>query len=325
MTTTTTTTGRASARRMVGSGTRGGTGVIYDPLTGLTHRTSRPILTGRTALTHEGITSLPEVHPGELGDVMPVSVCWSPIVRCNLACPQCLDDKSVPELGRGERGEVAARIATSGVLGVDVSGGEPLLIRELPTLLDVLVDGGCAVSVTTNGTHLPRRAEALARRVDAIRVSLDGPDPERHDRWRGEGSFAKAVSGIRAALAYGIPTQIQTVLMRSTAAGLPALVELADRLGVHGMTVLQYLPFGEGAPLATVEQVPDEDARHLVAALGTTPLPVRLRTRADAAGFTVVRADGQVWRNAPDTTAIAALRPLTGPVSLAVTGRDGSA
>ncbi|MEV0675862.1 radical SAM protein [Actinosynnema sp. NPDC050436] len=325
MTTTTTTNGRASAGRMVGCGTRGGTGVVYDPLTGSTHRIGQPILAGRTALTNEGITSLPEVHPGELGDVMPVSVCWSPIVRCNLACPHCLDDKTVPEPVRGERAEVAARIASSGVLGVDVSGGEPLLIRDLPTLLDVLVDGGCAVSVTTNGTHLPRRAEALARRVDAIRVSLDGPDPERHDRWRGKGCFAKAVSGIRAALAYGIPTQIQTVLMRSTAAGLPELVELADHLGVHGVTVLQYLPFGDGASLATTEQVPDEDARHLVAALGTTPVPVRLRTRADAAGFTVVRADGQVWRNTPDTTAIAALRPLTGPVSLALTGRDGSA
>ncbi|GAB3365092.1 MULTISPECIES: radical SAM protein [Pseudonocardiaceae] len=325
MTTTTTTIGRASGRRMVGCGTRGGSGVAYDPLTGMTHRTGQPILTGRTALAHESITALPEVHPGELGDVMPVSVCWSPIVRCNLACPQCLDDKTVAELGRGERADVAARIASSGVLGVDVSGGEPLLIRDLPTLLDVLVDGGCAVSVTTNGTHLPRRAEALARRVDAIRVSLDGPNPERHDRWRGEGSFAKAVSGIRAALAHGIPTQIQAVLMRSTAAGLPALVELADRLGVHGLTVLQYLPFGEGASLATAEQVPDEEAHDLIGALGTPPVPVRLRTRADAAGFTVVRADGQVWRNTPDTTAIAALHPLTGPVSLAVTGRDGSA
>ncbi|MFC4005573.1 radical SAM protein [Prauserella oleivorans] len=325
MITSTATTGRASARRRVGCGTRGGTGVVYDPLTGLTHRTGEPTLTGRATLANESIAALPEVHPGGLGDVMPVSVCWSPIVRCNLACPHCLDDKSVPELGRGGRAEVAARIAASGVLGVDVSGGEPLLIRDLPTLLDVLVDGGCAVSVTTNGTHLPRRAEALARRVDAIRVSLDGPDPQRHDRWRGEGSFAKAVSGIRAALAHGIPTQIQAVLMRSTAAGLPALVELADRLGVHGVTVLQYLPFGEGASLANVEQVPDEEALDLVGALGPAPVPVRLRTRADAAGFTVVRADGQVWRNAPDSTAIAALRPLTGPVSLAVTGRDGSA
>ncbi|SES35981.1 radical SAM protein [Actinokineospora terrae] len=325
MTISTASTDRTSARRMVGSGTRGGTGVVYDPLTGLTRQAGEPMPAGRIALAAEDVAALPEVHPGELGAGMPVSVCWSPIVRCNLACPHCLDDKSVPELGRGERAEVAARIAASGVLGVDVSGGEPLLIRDLPTLLDVLVGSGCAVSVTTNGTHLPRRAEALARRVDAIRVSLDGPDPKRHDRWRGEGSFAMAVAGIRAAIAHGIPTQIQTVLMRSSAPGLPELVELADRLGVHGVTVLQYLPFGEGASLADAEEVPDEDARHLVGVLGATPVPVRLRTRADAAGFTVVRADGQVWRNAPDSAAIAALRPLSGPVSLAVAERDGSA
>lgn len=321
----TATAARASARRIVGFGTRGGTGVVYDPLTGLTHQTGEPLLSGRTALTEEGITALPEVHPGELGDMMPVSVCWSPIVRCNLACPHCLDDKTVPELGRSERTEIATRIASSGVLGVDVSGGEPLLIRDLPTLLDVLVDGGCAVSVTTNGTHLPRRAEALARRVDAIRVSLDGPDPDQHDRWRGQGSFAKAVSGIRAAIAHGIPTQIQTVLMRSTVAALPALVDLADRLGVHGLTVLQYLPIGEGTSLAQAEQVLDDEAHDRITALASSPVPVRLRTRADAAGFTVVRADGQVWRNTANTTAIAALRPLTGPDSLALTGRDGSA
>ncbi|WNV90236.1 radical SAM protein [Umezawaea sp. Da 62-37] len=325
MTTTSAITARGSARRTVACGTRGGIGVVHDPLTGLTHRADHPLLPGRTTMSTDGVTVLPDVHPGELGDTMPVSVCWSPIVRCNLACPHCLDDKTVPELNCGERGEVATRIASSGVLGVDVSGGEPLLIRELPTLLDVLVDGGCAVSVTTNGSHLPRRAEALASRVDAIRVSLDGPDPERNDRWRGEGSFAKAVSGIRAALAHGIPTQIQTVLMRSTIAHLPALVDLADRLGVHGVTVLQYLPFGEGAALADVEQVPDDQAHDLIAALAPAPVAVRLRTRADAAGFTVVRADGQVWRNTTDATAIAALRPLTGPGSLALTGRDGSA
>jgi MoaA/NifB/PqqE/SkfB family radical SAM enzyme len=320
------TTAHGSTRRTVGSGTRGGTGVIYDPLTGMTHRTNQPLPTGPIALTTEDIGALPEVHPSELGDTLPVSVCWSPIVRCNLACPHCLDDKTIPELGRGERAEIATRIASSGVLGVDVSGGEPLLIRNLPALLDVLVAGGCAVSVTTNGTHLPRRAEALARRVAAVRVSLDGPDPERHDRWRGEGSFAEAISGIRAAIAHGIPTQIQTVLMRSNTAHLPAVVELADRLGVHGATFLQYLPFGEGAALADIEQVPDNEAHDLIAALSPAPVAVRLRTRADAAGFTVIRADGQVWRNTTNIPmAIAALHPVSGPDSLVLTGPDGSA
>ncbi|WP_158851150.1 radical SAM protein [Saccharothrix deserti] len=325
MTTTSATTARGSVRRTVATGTRGGIGVVYDPLTGQTHRLDQPVLAGRTALTSQGIADLPELHPGELGDWMPVSVCWSPIVRCNLSCLHCLDDKTVPELGRGPRTEVAATLASSGVLGVDISGGEPLLIRELGALLDVLVDGGCAVSVTTNGTQLVSRAKALASRVDAIRVSLDGPDAERHDRWRGGGSFTKAVSGIRAAVAHGIPTQIQTVLMRSTAPHLPAVVELADRLGVHGVTFLQYLPIGEGAALADAEQLPDDEAHDLVTGLHPAPVAVRLRTHADAAGFTVVRADGQVWRNTHDTTAISPLRPLTGPASLVLTGRDGSA
>jgi MoaA/NifB/PqqE/SkfB family radical SAM enzyme len=271
------------------------------------------------------IADLPEVHPGDLGGTEPVSVCWSPIVRCNLSCPYCLDDKQVSELSRDERHAVAAHLADSGVLGVDISGGEPLLLRDLPDLLDTLVGGGHVVSVTTNGTHLARRAESLASRVDAIRVSLDGADAETHDSTRGPGSFVKAVSGIRAAVAHGVPVQLQTVVMRSTIARLPDIVDLADQLGVHGVTFLQFLPFGEGAALADAEQIPDEDVRVLIDCLASAPVDVRLRTRADAAGFTVVRSDGKVWRNADDTSVITPLRVLTAPNQLSLSGRDGSA
>ncbi|MFB7616860.1 hypothetical protein [Kitasatospora sp. NPDC056181] len=48
-------------------------------------------------------------------------MCWSPIVRCNLACPQCLDDKIVRETTAAERLALAAHIAASGILGVDAS------------------------------------------------------------------------------------------------------------------------------------------------------------------------------------------------------------
>lgn len=311
-------------RRTVAAGTRGGVRVIYDPLTGSTRLTSHPDV-GRITLSSRMIADLPEVHPGDLGGTEPVSVCWSPIVRCNLACSYCLDDKQVPELSRSERHAIAANLADSGVLGVDISGGEPLLLRELPELLDTLVDGGHVVSVTTNGTHLERRAESLARRVDAIRVSLDGADAATHDSTRGTGSFAKAVSGIRAAVGHGIPLQIQTVVMRSTITRLPDIVDLADQLGALGVTFLQFLPFGEGANLADAELISDDDVRALVDCLASGPVEVRLRTRADAAGFTVVRSDGKVWRNADDTSVISPLRVLTAPHELSLSGRDGSA
>ena len=311
-------------RRTVAAGTRGGVTVIYDPLTGVTRRSSNSDV-GRVVLPSPMIAGLPEVHPGDLGGTEPVSVCWSPIVRCNLACPYCLDDKQVSELSRDERHVVAAHLAGSDVLGVDISGGEPLLLRDLPELLDTLVAGGHVVSVTTNGTQLARRAESLASRVDAVRVSLDGADADTHDSTRGSGSFAKAVSGIRAAVAHGIPVQLQTVVMRTTIARLPDIVDLADQLGVHGVTFLQFLPFGEGAELADAEKVADDDARALVDCLSAGPVEVRLRTRADAAGFTVVRSDGKVWRNAEDTSVITPLHALTASTELSLSGRDGSA
>jgi sulfatase maturation enzyme AslB (radical SAM superfamily) len=316
-----------SGMRTFAVSTRENGPVVHDPLTGLTHRASVGLAPGRVQLDDAAVAVWPAVHPGDVQASAPISVCWSPLVRCNLACPYCLDDKSIPERGRVDRHRIAHLLAGSPVLGVDISGGEPLLLRELPILIDVLTAGGCAVSVTTNGTHLARRAEALATRVDAVRVSLDGPDAEHHDRWRGTGSFSRAVAGIRAAVAHGIPTQIQTVLLRSTAPTIARpLVDLAADLGVHGVTFLQMLPIGEGAALADTELLTDDEARDILADLTVaSPVSVRLRTREAAGGFTVIRADGQVWRNQPGAHAINTLRSLRHGNDLALTERDGSA
>ncbi|MCP2098105.1 Radical SAM superfamily enzyme, MoaA/NifB/PqqE/SkfB family [Actinosynnema pretiosum] len=322
--TTTLTTVHDDTPRFVAVGRRGGTALLHDPLTGQTHTCPDDLPPGRLALPSAEITAFPLVHPGDLGDRLPVSLCWSPLVRCNLACPHCLDDKSLTELAFDGRASVAAVLAESGVLAVDVSGGEPLLLRDLGDLLDTLRAGGCAVSVTTNGTRLPRQAEALADRLDAVRVSFDGHDAPSHDHWRGAGSFDRAVQGVRAAVAHGIPVQLQTVLMKCTAGRLRQVVDLADRLGAHGVTFLQFLPIGEGAALVR-EQIGDERARELVAALPQGPVAVRLRTRDDASGFTVVRADGRVWRNAPGSTSIGAQRELRTTEDLLLDSREGTA
>jgi MoaA/NifB/PqqE/SkfB family radical SAM enzyme len=266
------------------------------------------------------------VHPRQLRRSAPVSVCWSPIVRCNLACPHCLDDKSVAEGDRRARAAVAARIAAAGVLGVDISGGEPLLLPDLPALARQLAAAGRAVSVTTNGWHLERRAHELLGHVDAVRVSLDGADAAGHDRWRARGSFARAVAGLRACAQLGIPVQIQAVLMASTVPWAQGVVDLAAGLGVRGVTFLQMLPIGEGARLAAAESLTDDEARTVLGGLMVPGgLPVRLRTRSSAGGFTVVRADGAVWRNGAAAREISRVRALADPSGLALTSPDGSA
>ncbi|MGH9060568.1 MAG: radical SAM protein, partial [Acidimicrobiales bacterium] len=244
----------------------------------------------------------------------------------NLHCPQCLDDTTVPELDATDRLRIAGVLAAAGVLGVDISGGEPLLLRDLPALARRVAAGGrTAVSVTTNGWHLARRAQELADTIDAIRVSLDGPDEASHDRIRGAGSFTRAQEGIRAALSAGIPLQIQMVLMTSNHATAQQMVDLAADFGAGGVTLLQMLPLGAGRQLYD-EMLTDPAAARLLSGLRVPEgLRIRLRTRTSAGGFTVVRADGRVWRNDTGALRIDGVRPLTTVADLALTAPDGSA
>ncbi|MGH3693467.1 MAG: radical SAM protein [Pseudonocardiaceae bacterium] len=300
--------------------------LVHDPATGLTHHAPNPLPAGRVRWEQTEVSGWPVVAPAELGRVMPVSVCWSPIVRCNLHCPHCLDDTSVPELNKTDRGRIAGVLAAAGVLGVDISGGEPLLLRELPALAQrIAAAGHTVVSVTTNGWHLARRVEDLAQTVDAIRVSLDGADAASHDRLRGAGSFARAQDGIRTAVSAGIPLQIQMVLMASNHTATQQLVDLATDLGAGGVSFLQMLPLGAGRQRPE-EMLSDVAAARLLSGLQVSDrLRVRLRARTAAGGFTVVRADGRVWRNDHAALRIDGVRPLTTATDLALTTQDGSA
>lgn len=300
--------------------------LVHDPASGTTHRAPTLQPFGRLILDDTIVASWPVVAPAELNRSTPASLCWSPVVRCNLHCPQCLDDTRVPELAAADRRRIAGILAAADVLGVDISGGEPLLLRDVTDLASTIRDGGrSVVSITTNGWHLTRRAADLARCLDAVRVSLDGPDPARHDVIRGAGSFTRATGGIRAAVAEGIPVQVQMVLMRRTASYLQQLCDLAYALGAGGLTVLQMLPIGAGASMPG-EMLTDDEARDLLRALAVPAgLRVRLRTRDAAGNFTVIRADGRVWRNTSDALNIGGIHPLRGVNDLVLTRRDGSA
>ncbi len=300
--------------------------IVYDPCSGATRLAPHPLPAGRRLLDDTQARAWPLAHPASLGLDVPVSVCWSPLVRCNLSCPHCLDDTSVPELDAARRASAGRLIGASGVLGVDISGGEPLLLRDLPELAGRLATDGCAVSVTTNGWHLARRASQLTGHLDAVRVSLDAPDPSRHDALRGTGSFSRALDGIRACGQAGIPVQIQTVLMASAARHAQAVIDLAAQAGANGVTFLQMLPLGRGTAMAAAEMLGDQTAASLINGLEVPcGLTVRLRERSAAEGFTVVRADGLIWRNGTGALTITTTRPLTHPRGLALGTPDGSA
>ena len=128
---------------------------------------------------------------------------------CNLRCTHCFvscgpgDDRH----GLLTRAEVRERVAEALPLGVKefyFTGGEPFVHPEMIEILADTLEHGPA-TVLTNGTlWTPRRIAALAtltreaRYALEIRVSLDGASAAEHDRFRGAGSFACTIAGLRA-------------------------------------------------------------------------------------------------------------------------------
>jgi len=119
--------------------------------------------------------------------------------RCDLACAMC----DLP--ARGDRGReldtdglrgVLDGLADLGVVGVGVTGGEPLLRRDLPALLRHGRRRGLLMHVNTNGSLVTADTAAVFEDagVSSVNLSLDGPDAETHDALRGRpGSFDRVV------------------------------------------------------------------------------------------------------------------------------------
>jgi GTP 3',8-cyclase len=149
--------------------------------------------------------------------------------RCNLRCPYCMPREV---FGRGfefvardqllsfeEIARLCRQFAALGVEKVRLTGGEPLLRRNLERLVRLIarVDGISDIALTTNGTLLEARAQSLRDAgLSRVTVSLDSPD-ERVFRSMGDTRLplARVLAGIDAALAAGLaPLKINMVVRR---------------------------------------------------------------------------------------------------------------
>ena len=133
---------------------------------------------------------------------------------CNLTCHHCFIscNPKNDSFGYLTLAEVKHRLEESMPLGVKeyyFTGGEPFLNREMVPILVETLNYGPA-TVLTNGTVLKdewlttlQSAEATSRYSLEFRVSIDGFSPEINDPIRGEGTFQRAIQGVRKLVDYG--------------------------------------------------------------------------------------------------------------------------
>lgn len=144
--------------------------------------------------------------------------------RCDLRCTYCLPKgfKGFEEpqhwLTFDEIERLLAAFARLGTSRIRMTGGEPLLRRNLPELAGRIaaLPGIRDLSLSTNATRLDRHADALkAAGVSRINVSLDSLDRECMEKITGHDSLPKIMAGIMAGKAAGfMPIKINMVAMR---------------------------------------------------------------------------------------------------------------
>src|SRR5688572_14978965 len=144
--------------------------------------------------------------------------------RCNLRCQYCMPEPEYVWLPREnllsfeEIGQVADAFVDEGVNRIRITGGEPLLRRDLPVLIESLAARPAIadLALTTNGVLLRAQAAALrAAGLHRITVSLDTLDSERFRELTRTDDLAKVLDGIDAAAAAGFRSlKLDTVVIR---------------------------------------------------------------------------------------------------------------
>jgi cyclic pyranopterin phosphate synthase len=179
--------------------------------------------------------------------------------RCNFDCVYChnegLGDTRGPqepqddEMTADEVVRFLEVVAEYDVGKVKFTGGEPMLREDLEEIVRRTPDE-LEVSVTTNGTFLPGRAEALAEAgVERVNVSQDAVDPEAFAEITQSGAYDKVVEGVDAALDAGLaPVKLNMVVFEGTAGYVPEMVDrVAERDGLQ-LQLIEYMPEIAGNP-----------------------------------------------------------------------------
>ena len=160
--------------------------------------------------------------------------------HCNLACGYCV----VASSPRARRRELPAwrfrslvdEALREGFTELYLTGGEPFVHPEVVEMIEYASDRMTTVVLTNAMLFTGRRRAELARLAGrpslTLQSSVDGARAATHDAWRGAGSWAKAMDGIRYAAGLGLPLR---VAMTATPDNRDEVAELRERLADFGI------------------------------------------------------------------------------------------
>lgn len=203
--------------------------------------------------------------------------------RCNLRCRYCMPQGAVSSVPRGEVltleeiARVAIVMARMGLRKVRLTGGEPLVRRNVTVLLRQLheTEGIRELALTTNGVLLkPLLPELTDCGLNAVNISLDTLDADVYRRITGSDALKAVLEGLYAAYDRGLRVKLNCVPCRELNPGAPLRLAGIARERAIDVRFIELMPIGQGRLFTGVpsEEILDQLSRAFGAA---RPLPYR--------------------------------------------------
>ena len=197
--------------------------------------------------------------------IAPFMVVWDFTKQCNLRCKHCYANATPypapDELTLEQKYNVVDQLDEAGVAAISFSGGEPLLDKDFWKTAKYAKSKGFYLTVATNGTLISENVAKKLKEVGIryVEISLDGPNPEVHDEFRGvKGAFNAAVRGIKNSKDAGLEVGIATTATHENLDTMPEMVKLARELKADRLIVFNFIPTGRGKNIIQEDLTPEE-------------------------------------------------------------------
>ncbi len=199
---------------------------------------------------------------------IPHVVAWNLTKRCNLACSHCYIAAGPFQQADGELSLADFQRITEEILTLNdapmfvLSGGEPLVRKDLEDMATFAAERGVTVVVGTNGTLLTKeRIRSLQDAgVQGVAVSIDSLQPAVHDRFRhGDGSLRQTLDAIERLQEAELDFVVQCTLSAENRHELEDLVAYAADRGAVSFNLYFLVETGRGEELAGLSSQENED------------------------------------------------------------------
>lgn len=200
-----------------------------------------------------GSSGLPRAGSGGVHRAMAPAVIWNLTRTCNLECMHCYASAAPRNFGRelttGQALGAIEQMKDAGVTGLILSGGEPMLRKDLKTITIKAKEMGFIVALSSNGTLIGDKEADMIRECafDYVGISLDGIG-DIHDRVRGvKGAFDKAIGGLFRVKERGVRAGVRFTLTKINIADLPAIFGFVEENGIEKLYLSHLVYSGRGS------------------------------------------------------------------------------